>query len=50
MNLNGEGGSLVKGRLPFRLGTTSYIYPAEIITNVRALQGLVDGSSRVFWS
>jgi len=27
---------------PFRLGTTSYIYPAEILPNVRSLQGRVD--------
>ena len=27
---------------PFRLGTTSYIYPAEILPNVRSLQGTVD--------
>jgi adenosylcobalamin phosphodiesterase len=27
---------------PFRLGTTSYIYPAEILPNVRSLQGKVE--------
>jgi sugar phosphate isomerase/epimerase len=27
---------------PFRLGTTSYIYPADILANVRSLQGTVD--------
>jgi sugar phosphate isomerase/epimerase len=27
---------------PFRLGTTSYIYPAEILPNVRSLQGTVE--------
>jgi sugar phosphate isomerase/epimerase len=27
---------------PFRLGTTSYIYPAEILSNVTSLQGTVD--------
>jgi sugar phosphate isomerase/epimerase len=29
-------------RKPFRIGTTSYIYPADIITNVRRLAGIVD--------
>jgi sugar phosphate isomerase/epimerase len=39
-----EGGEMpvLKGRLPFRLGTTSYIKPADILPNVRFLAGLVD--------
>ena len=32
----------LRGRFPFRLGTTSYIIPAEIVPNVRALAGTVD--------
>lgn len=31
-----------RGKPPFRLGTTSYIYPAEILPNVRSLQGTVE--------
>jgi hypothetical protein len=32
----------LKGRLPFRLGTTSYILPADLLTNVEHLAGQVD--------
>jgi sugar phosphate isomerase/epimerase len=32
----------LRRRLPFRLGTTSYIYPAEILPNVRSLRNEVD--------
>jgi len=32
----------LKNRFPFRLGTTSYIIPADLITNVRYLAPLVD--------
>ncbi|MGE5855618.1 MAG: cobamide remodeling phosphodiesterase CbiR, partial [Syntrophaceae bacterium] len=32
----------LKNRFPFRLGTTSYILPADLITNVRFLAPLVD--------
>ena len=32
----------LKKKFPFRLGTTSYIIPADIISNVRALAGSVD--------
>jgi sugar phosphate isomerase/epimerase len=32
----------LKTRFPFRLGTTSYIIPADLITNVRFLAPLVD--------
>jgi sugar phosphate isomerase/epimerase len=32
----------VKPRLPFRLGSTSYVYPADILPNVRRLAPLVD--------
>jgi sugar phosphate isomerase/epimerase len=31
-----------RSRLPFRLGTTSYIYPAAIIPNVRSLKNRVE--------
>jgi sugar phosphate isomerase/epimerase len=32
----------VKPNLPFRLGSTSYVYPADILPNVRRLAPLVD--------
>jgi len=32
----------LKGRYPFRLGTTSFIFPADYMTNVRQLAPLVD--------
>jgi len=32
----------LRGRFPFRLGTTSYIIPAEILPNAEFLAGLVD--------
>ena len=32
----------MKPRLPFRLGSTSYVYPADILPNVRCLAPLVD--------
>ncbi len=32
----------LKNRFPFRLGTTSYIIPADLMTNVRLLSPLVD--------
>ena len=32
----------LKNRFPFRLGTTSYIIPADLITNVRYLAPYVD--------
>jgi len=37
-----EGIPSVKGRYPFRVGTTSYIIPADIRPNVEALAPLVD--------
>ncbi|MDP6490430.1 MAG: cobamide remodeling phosphodiesterase CbiR [Kiritimatiellia bacterium] len=37
-----DGIPSVKGRFPFRVGTTSYIIPADILPNVRALAPLVD--------
>jgi sugar phosphate isomerase/epimerase len=36
-----QGGTL-KGRLPFRLGTTSYVIPADILPNVEFLAAQVD--------
>ena len=33
---------MLRGRFPFRLGTTSYIIPADIVPNVQALAGVVD--------
>lgn len=33
---------VLKGRFPFRLGTTSFIAPADVATNVEALAPLVD--------
>ncbi len=32
----------MKESIPFRLGSTSYVYPADIVTNVRRLASLVD--------
>jgi sugar phosphate isomerase/epimerase len=32
----------LRRRLPFRLGTTSYVYPAEILPNVRSLKNRVE--------
>ena len=32
----------VKGRCPFRIGATSYVLPADMLTNVRHLADLVD--------
>lgn len=32
----------VRGKYPFRLGTTSYVLPADILTNVRFLKNKVD--------
>jgi sugar phosphate isomerase/epimerase len=32
----------VKGRCPFRVGATSYVLPADMVTNVRRLAGTVD--------
>jgi sugar phosphate isomerase/epimerase len=32
----------LKGKFPFRLGTSSYIIPADIVPNVRHLAGVVD--------
>jgi sugar phosphate isomerase/epimerase len=40
MSLSGVVGP--KGRYPFRIGTTSYIIPEDIIPNVRVLAPLVD--------
>ncbi len=37
-----DGIPSVKGRFPFRVGTTSYIIPADILPNVTALAPLVD--------
>jgi len=37
-----DGWTNLKGRFPFRLGTTSYILPAPILPNVRYLAPLVD--------
>ena len=31
-----------KGKFPFRLGTTSYIYPGELIPNVELLSEVFD--------
>jgi sugar phosphate isomerase/epimerase len=39
----------VKGRFPFKLGTTSYVYPADILTNVRLLAGRVDAVQLVLF-
>jgi sugar phosphate isomerase/epimerase len=36
------GGSGLKGRFPFRLGTSSYILPADILPNAEFLAPLVD--------
>ena len=32
----------MKPQLPFRLGSTSYVYPADILPNVRKLAPVVD--------
>lgn len=32
----------MKPRLPFRLGTTSYVFPADILSNVKRLASVVD--------
>jgi sugar phosphate isomerase/epimerase len=37
-----DGIPSVKGRFPFRVGTTSYIIPADILPNVRELAPLID--------
>ncbi len=34
---------------PFRIGSTSYVYPADILPNVRALAGRVDDIELVFF-
>jgi sugar phosphate isomerase/epimerase len=39
----------VKGRFPFKLGTTSYVYPSDILTNVRLLAGRVDAVQLVLF-
>ncbi|MEW6368364.1 MAG: cobamide remodeling phosphodiesterase CbiR [Acidobacteriota bacterium] len=40
--LSGGTGRGLKGRFPFRLGTTSYILPADIVPNVEYLAPMVD--------
>ncbi len=40
---------MLAGRFPFRLGTTSYIVPADLATNVRALAGKVDDIELLFF-
>lgn len=42
MRLGTTVSSVSRRRPPFRLGTTSYIYPAEILPNVRSLQHTVE--------
>ncbi len=37
------------GRLPYRLGATSYIIPADILPNVRHLDGVVDDVSLILF-
>jgi sugar phosphate isomerase/epimerase len=39
----------MKPRLPFRLGSTSYVYPADILPNVRRLAPLVDDVEQVLF-
>ena len=39
----------LKGRFPFRLGTTSYIVPADMETNVRKLADVVDDVELLFF-
>jgi sugar phosphate isomerase/epimerase len=39
----------LSGRFPFRLGTTSYIIPADMITNVERLSLLVDDIELLFF-
>ena len=41
--------STLKGRFPFRLGSTSYIVPADIETNVDRLLGVVDDVELLFF-
>lgn len=36
-------------RFPFRLGTTSYILPSDLLTNAKALSGLVDDMELVLF-
>ena len=38
----GAGSQCIKRAFPFRLGTTSYILPAGIMSNLRYLQGRID--------
>ena len=40
---------MLKNRLPFRLGTTSYVIPDEIIPNVRFLSDRVDDIETVLF-
>lgn len=40
--MNFKGASSLKNQFPFRLGTTSYIIPADILANVRFLADRVD--------
>ena len=47
MRLNATKG--LKGRLPFRLGTTSYILPSDMITNVAMLAPFVDDVELLFF-
>ena len=37
------------GKHPFRLGVTSYVYPADILTNIRALAAVADDIELVFF-
>ena len=39
----------LQGRFPFRLGATSYVLPADVEPNVRALAGFVDDIEIVFF-
>ena len=40
---------ILKHRLPFRLGTTSYIVPEDIILNVRLLAPAMDAIELIFF-
>jgi len=40
--LNFKGNPSLKNRFPFRLGTTSYILPADLLMNVEFLADRVD--------
>ncbi len=48
LGLNGLAKTRIVG-IPFQLGTTSYIYPADVLPNVERLAGLVDDIELVFY-